>query len=168
MEDLKAPIMCTCYHTNYLTAGCWSPSRPGVFFTTKDSGELDIWDYAFKQHEPTLPDIAVSDAALQSIRVTQDGQVAVGAADGSTTILEISESLHEVQKTEKQTISAMLEREMKAKAKKAAAMAKDKGNEDAPHDANADMPEVEEEFYKLVGIEGMGSTAAPAAEEAAE
>ena len=67
--------MTTKYHSNYLTAGCWSPSRPGVFFTCKDSGELDIWDFAFKQNEPTLGGIVVSDAALQSIRVTKSGQV---------------------------------------------------------------------------------------------
>ena len=74
-EDIKTPIMTTKYHSNYLTAGCWSPSRPGVFFTCKDSGELDIWDFAFKQNEPTLGGIVVSDAALQSIRVTKSGQV---------------------------------------------------------------------------------------------
>jgi len=164
MEDIKTPVMTTMYHPNYLTAGCWSPSRPGVFFTTKDSGELDIWDFAFKQNAPTLANIRVSDAALQSIRVIQSGQVAVGAADGSMTVLKISESLSELQATEKQSISQMLEREMKReknlearskelkqKAKRDAALKKDQTS-DGAQDANADMPEVEQSFFEAVGM----------------
>ena len=42
------------YHSSYLTDGCWSPTRPGVFFTTKSDGSLDIWDYMFKQNDPTM------------------------------------------------------------------------------------------------------------------
>ena len=39
---------------SYLTDGCWSPVRPAVFFTTKMDGSLDVWDYLFKQKDPTL------------------------------------------------------------------------------------------------------------------
>lgn len=39
---------------SYLTDGCWSPVRPAVFFTTRMSGCLDVWDYLFKQNDPTL------------------------------------------------------------------------------------------------------------------
>jgi hypothetical protein len=41
-------------HLSYMTDGCWSPVRPAVFFTTKMDGTLDVWDYLFKQNEPTL------------------------------------------------------------------------------------------------------------------
>jgi len=34
-EDLKTPIMTTKYHSAYLTSGCWSPTRAGVFFVTR-------------------------------------------------------------------------------------------------------------------------------------
>lgn len=34
--------------------GCWSQSRPGVFFTTRRDGALDCWDLYFKHQEPTL------------------------------------------------------------------------------------------------------------------
>ena len=51
MEDLKTPVMTTRYHTNYITAGCWSPTRPGVFFVTRKDGVLDVWDYFFRQNE---------------------------------------------------------------------------------------------------------------------
>ena len=48
----------------YLTDGCWSPVRPAVFFTTRMDGCLDVWDYLFKQSEPTLS-IQVWATALQ-------------------------------------------------------------------------------------------------------
>lgn len=37
-----------------LTGGHWSPTRPAVFMTTKMDGSLDVWDYFYKQKEPTL------------------------------------------------------------------------------------------------------------------
>lgn len=38
----------------YLTDGCWSPVRPSVFYTIKMDGTLDVWDFLFKQNDPTL------------------------------------------------------------------------------------------------------------------
>lgn len=42
------------YHMAYLSDGCWSPVRPSVFFTVKMDGTLDVWDFLFKQNDPTL------------------------------------------------------------------------------------------------------------------
>ena len=42
------------FHRSYLTDGCWSPARPAVFFTSRMDGCLDVWDYMFKQNDPTL------------------------------------------------------------------------------------------------------------------
>jgi dynein intermediate chain 2 len=42
------------HHTSYVTDGCWSPVRPGVFFTTQWDGSLNVWDFAFKQKEAAL------------------------------------------------------------------------------------------------------------------
>jgi hypothetical protein len=101
------------YHSSYLTDGCWSPTRPGVFFTTKSDGSLDIWDYMFKQNDPTLT-IQVSDCAQNYLRVESSGKyVASGGVDGSTTLFEICSSLCQIQPNEKQTISAIFERESK-------------------------------------------------------
>ena len=94
------------YHSSYLTDGCWSPTRPGVFFTTKSDGSLDIWDYMFKQNDPTLT-IQVSDCAQNYMRVESSGKyVASGGVDGSTTLFEICSGLYQMQPNEKQTISA--------------------------------------------------------------
>lgn len=34
-EELKSPIIRTRYHGAYLTDGCFSPTRPGVFFLSR-------------------------------------------------------------------------------------------------------------------------------------
>jgi len=48
MEDIKTPVMTTKYHDSYLTSGCWSPTRPGVFFVVGMSGWLHVWDYHYR------------------------------------------------------------------------------------------------------------------------
>ena len=105
--------MTTKYHASYLTDGCWSPTRPGVFFTTKMDGTLDIWDYFFKQNDPTFT-LQVTDIPLHTLRVEDKGRlIATGAADGSTTLFEICAGLAVMQPNEKPSISQMLEREAK-------------------------------------------------------
>ena len=47
-EDLRSPIVVSPYNTSYLTGGGWSPTRPGVFYTTTHAGTLEAWDYYFK------------------------------------------------------------------------------------------------------------------------
>lgn len=47
-EDIKTPIMTTPYYNTYLTGGGWSPTRPGVFFTTRQDGVFDVWDLYHK------------------------------------------------------------------------------------------------------------------------
>lgn len=75
-----------------LTGGHWSPTRPAVFLTTKMDGSLDVWDYFYKQKEPTLS-IQVTDQPLTALDVmpTTGRILAVGSADGCTTILELCE-----------------------------------------------------------------------------
>ena len=29
--------------------GCWSPTRPGVFYTARQDGVLDVWDFYYRQ-----------------------------------------------------------------------------------------------------------------------
>lgn len=66
MDDIKTPIMLTKYHQAYLTDGCWSPTRPGVFFLTRMDGWLDVWDYHYRQNEVAFSH-KVGDTALTSI-----------------------------------------------------------------------------------------------------
>jgi hypothetical protein len=67
----------------------------------------------FKQNDPTLT-IQVSDCAQNYMRVDSSGKyVASGGVDGSTTLFEICSGLYQIQPNEKQTISAIFERESK-------------------------------------------------------
>jgi len=113
MEDLKSPLMTTPYDGSYLTGGCWSPTRPGVFFTTKTNGTMDVWDYHYKQNEPTFS-TKIGEAPLTSIRVQSHGKlVALGSDDGTVNIMQISSALSEPQPGEKFDMQLMLERETK-------------------------------------------------------
>ncbi|KAI8806510.1 WD40-repeat-containing domain protein [Cladochytrium replicatum] len=112
-EDVRSPIMGTKYCNSYLTDACWSPTRPSVFFTSKLDGTVDIWDNVFKQNDPTLT-IQVCEAPLHCIKAQEHGKlIAATARDGSTTILELSDSLSKMQRNEKSIFSQMLEREAK-------------------------------------------------------
>ena len=42
--------MSTKYHDAYLTGGCWSPTRPGVFYLIRKDGMLSVWDYNLQQY----------------------------------------------------------------------------------------------------------------------
>jgi dynein intermediate chain 2 len=116
-EDLKTPIITTRHHNSYLTGGCWSPTRAGVFYVTRDDGVLDVWDISHSQNEVAYSH-KVSDAALSSISVqgnTQEGGklVAVGDVNGTVSLLKVCDSLAKPRLNEKSTVNALLERETK-------------------------------------------------------
>lgn len=123
-EETKAPIMKTRYHQSYLTDGCWSPQRPGVFFVTRKDGWLDIWDYYYRQNEVAFSH-KVSDYPLTTIKVNNvtgtsqigvahydNGKyVAIGDNDGTITLLELCKTLYEPQPHENVTLSEIFIRE---------------------------------------------------------
>jgi dynein intermediate chain 2 len=117
VEDLKTPIMTTKYHSAYLTTGCWSPTRAGVFFVTRMDGVVDIWDYFYRQNEVAYSH-KVGDSGLSSVSVQGSSQaggrlVAVGDIQGTVSLLEVCESLAQQQPNEKAAIGAMFDRETK-------------------------------------------------------
>lgn len=97
--------MCHRYHTVHLSDGAWSPVRPGVFFTTKMDGTLDVWDLLYKHNEPSLS-VRVTDEPLVGLRVHDHGRlVAVGSHAGTVAILELSHGLSSLQDNEKNIVS---------------------------------------------------------------
>ncbi|CAD8107748.1 unnamed protein product [Paramecium sonneborni] len=95
VEDIKTPIMRTKYHGSYLTDGCWSPTRNGVFFLTRKDGWMDVWDYYYRQNE-----IAFSHKVI-----------AIADQDGIVTLLELCDSLYQLQFREKDVMIEMFDRE---------------------------------------------------------
>nr|XP_014350096.1 PREDICTED: dynein intermediate chain 2, axonemal [Latimeria chalumnae] len=109
--DLSSCLRCARYHMCYLTDGYWSPVRPTVFFTSKMDGTLDVWDFLFKQSDPTLS-VKVCDEPLNSLRIQDSGRfVACGSHYGTATLLEISAGLCTLQRNEKALATMMFERE---------------------------------------------------------
>jgi len=112
-EELRSPIMTSKYFKNYVLDATWSPTRPGVFLSTKMDGTLDVWDYFYKQNDPTLS-LQIDDDGLFSVAMQDQGSlVAAGSVDGSVYMLELCEGLATMQQNEKQSVQQMLERESK-------------------------------------------------------
>ena len=117
-DNLKTPIMSTKYHPAYLTGGCWSPTRPGVFFLTRMDGVLDVWDFYHSQNDVAYSH-KVCERPLSSISVSPNSSgapgrlVATGDVDGTVYVLQVCESLAQLQSNEKLAIGGMLDREMK-------------------------------------------------------
>lgn len=155
-EDLReSSIMWTKQHMSYLTDGCWSPVRPAVFFTSRMDGRLDVWDYLFKQNEATLS-IQVCDEPLNSIRAQDQGRlIACGSHQGTTTLIELSSSLHTLLRHEKSTMNAMFERETKREkileARHREMRLKERSRSQQDRDKEDDKGGVEEEEEDLIG-----------------
>jgi dynein intermediate chain 2 len=112
-EELRAPIMTSKFFSNYVLDAAWSPTRPGVFCTTKMDGTLDVWDYFYKQNDPTLS-LQVDGDGLKTVRMQDQGSLlATGSVDGSVYMLELCEGLAVMQSNEKNSVLQMLERESK-------------------------------------------------------
>jgi hypothetical protein len=60
------PIFTSCMASTYLTAGCWSPTRPGVIYTARDDGAVEVWDLLDRSHEASVVK-SVSSSSLQSM-----------------------------------------------------------------------------------------------------
>jgi len=111
MEDIRSPILSTPYDSTYLTAGAWSPTRPGVFYTTKKDGVVDIWDYYYKQTEPIVS-LKVAENPLTCISLQQSGKIlGIGSQDGATAIMEVCPSLVDSTPEEKPAVISMFDRE---------------------------------------------------------
>ena len=161
-EELRAPIMTSKYFSNYVLDCAWSPTRPGVFCTTKMDGTLDVWDYFYKQNDPTLS-LQVDGDGLRSVRMQDQGSLlATGSVDGSIYMLELCEGLAVMQSNEKNSVNQMLERESKRE-KNLEARAKElkqkenKAREAAAGEAVEKTPweesvkTIEESFWSMIG-----------------
>jgi len=69
-------------------------------------GSIDVWDLLFKQNDPILT-FQVCNAPIHTIQAQEHGKMlAVGARDGTTTLLGLSDGLVNIQNnTEKKVFS---------------------------------------------------------------
>lgn len=103
--------MQTRYHNAYLTDGCWSKTRSGLFFLTRIDGFLDVWDFYYKQNERAYSQ-KISDSPLTSIEVNAH-MVAIGDAEGTVSIMSLSKPLYEKHANEKEVMQQIFDREFR-------------------------------------------------------
>ena len=110
-DDIKTTMLMTPYSKLYLTSASWHPLRPAVFLTTRMDGLLEVWDLLYS-HSGPLYQIHVSDGALHTHKCHPEGHlVALGGADGLTSLVQMSRGLAEAARDEKALTGVLLERE---------------------------------------------------------
>lgn len=112
-EELRQPIMQTRYHQSYLTDGCWSPQRCGLFYLTRMDGFLDVWDFFYRQNEVAYS-VKVSDTVLTSIQV-QNQMASIGDSDGTVHMIQLCRTLYDptLQPKEKEIMQGIFDREFR-------------------------------------------------------
>lgn len=104
------------HSSSFLNSGCWSPTKPAVFFTAGRDGTLHCYDLLSRAAatEPVAR-TKVSSAPLRCIRPDREGELlAVGDRDGTVTIVRLSPNLHQSAFHERAQLAELLEREAKA------------------------------------------------------
>ena len=162
-EDLKTPIMQTKYHNSYLTDGCWSPQRAGIFYLTRMDGFIDIWDFYYRQNEIAYSQ-KISDNPLTCISINHS-RCALGDSEGSITLMSLCKSLYEPQPGEKEEMIKIFDREAareknldiakrQADSKKPAREVREDVEEKRRKKLEAELLDIEEKFYNTIGIDG--------------
>ncbi|KAH6566127.1 hypothetical protein BASA62_006883 [Batrachochytrium salamandrivorans] len=112
------PLLSSVPASSYLLSGCWSPTRPGVFFIGRADGVLEVWDLLDTSHAPSTTQ-TITSTAISCLQIHQyggrsgDGQqfLAVGDDSGTLHIIEIPKKLQRQSKNEKSVITSLFERE---------------------------------------------------------
>ncbi|XP_058494774.1 dynein axonemal intermediate chain 3 [Solea solea] len=65
---MDGPIILSPSSEQVCTVGCWSLSRPAVFFIGKDDGSIDVWDLLEKTSEPARVHAHITNAKITSIK----------------------------------------------------------------------------------------------------
>ncbi|KAH6594814.1 hypothetical protein BASA50_006288 [Batrachochytrium salamandrivorans] len=112
------PLLSSVPASSYLLSGCWSPTRPGVFFIGRADGVLEVWDLLDTSHAPSTTQ-TITSTAISCLQIHQyggrsgDGQqfLAVGDDSGTLHIIEIPKKLQRPSKNEKSVITSLFERE---------------------------------------------------------
>lgn len=98
-EGIKEPIFSSPSSTAPLTAGRWSPTRPGVLMIGKADGGIDVWDLLDQSHRPA-GSVAIAPSAISSMEFwnnkvanTKSQLLAAGDINGNLHILDIPRNL---------------------------------------------------------------------------
>ena len=109
-DNGASPIFSSSPALAALTAGCWSPSRPGVLYVARADGVIEAWDFLDRSHEPsvvaTIASCAITQLTFQVAagHNAQHAQLAAGDSQGALHIIDLPRSLRRAQPKEKQLV----------------------------------------------------------------
>ena len=114
-EGYAQPLFSSDCASTYLTAGAWSPTRPGVAYIARQDGVIEVWDFLDRSHEASMFS-TVSSNAITSLEFFPDPHVsqmlAVGDSTGTLHIMELPRNLLRQQPNEQAIMKAFFEREI--------------------------------------------------------
>ncbi|XP_070562697.1 dynein axonemal intermediate chain 3-like isoform X2 [Ptychodera flava] len=112
----SGPLLVSALSQKKLTAGHWSPSRPGVFYIARSDGNVDVWDLLDRTHEPSLTQ-NVTAATITAIFpwAVSSKQHLLAIADnvGTLHILEVPWTLRHATSNEVTSVANYFDREVK-------------------------------------------------------
>mmetsp|Transcript_8856 Transcript_8856/g.20642 ORF Transcript_8856/g.20642 Transcript_8856/m.20642 type:complete len:899 (+) Transcript_8856:224-2920(+) len=116
--DHKVPIFSSPAASTYLTAGKWSPTRPGMLFIARTDGGVDVWDLTDSSYTPSVA-LAVSATRITSMEFLPSPMksltsqlLAVGDSNGNLHIFDMPRNLWRAQPNEKSLMANFIDREV--------------------------------------------------------
>lgn len=117
-EGINSPIYSSPCSAAYLTTGCWSPTRPGVIYTARTDGVLEVWDLLDRSHEPSMT-VSASSASITAVEFLKEKEssmtqrMAIGDRQGVLHIMDVPRNLRKAAVGEKSTMNSFFDRELK-------------------------------------------------------
>lgn len=111
------PVFTSSCSADYLAAGRWSPTRPGIIVTARADGTLDVWDLVDQCHKASLNFATGFADGLSSLEFWQSPHsssqfLATGDVGGKLHIIEIPRNLRRKIANEENLMRLFYEREM--------------------------------------------------------
>lgn len=119
------PVIASPFWTHKVTAGAWSPSRPGVVFVGTENGIVQVWNLLDRSHEPIITQTVSQHpiSAMEFKPLSQDGRrgreasdapqaLAVGIRNGFLHVFRLPKVLTKPKSSEKVEMERYLEREV--------------------------------------------------------
>lgn len=89
-EDVRSSSIMSSHSSLQVTAGSWSPARPGLLLSGREDGVVEVWDLLHHITSPVLRS-KVSDSAITDVKLNQSGGLAlVSSAAGKISTVSVS------------------------------------------------------------------------------
>ncbi|XP_026201778.1 WD repeat-containing protein 63 isoform X2 [Anabas testudineus] len=110
---MDGPIIVSQSYEQACTVGCWSPSRPAVFFIGKEDGSIEVWNLLEKSNEPVQVHAHATNARITSITpwIASPKQHFLAVTDyvGMVRVFEIPKKLYIPSRTESISVKKCFE-----------------------------------------------------------